>query len=185
MWTPDDAEALVRHANNVKIWRNLYDFFPHPYRLEDARGWLAERQADGSPPMNFAIDHRGEAIGAIGLRRPAEMNTNCLILGYWLGEAYWGLGITSDAVRTLLPYAFKTFPFPRIEARTFHWNKGSQRVLERCGFTREGILRQRMVKNGESVDQYVYALLRSDIETQEREIEERREGDPGEIRDKQ
>lgn len=162
-WEARDVESLVHHANNPKIWRNLYDYFPHPYRLEDAQNWVSEQMAKEPPYRDFAIDRRGEAIGSISLRTPRESNTSCLTVGYWIGEAYWGLGLATDALRTIIPYAFAAFDVPRLEAFTYEWNTGSQRVLEGCGFTLEGKLRQRMLKDGKRTDQRVYGLLRTEV----------------------
>jgi ribosomal-protein-alanine N-acetyltransferase len=65
-WRPGDEAALVRHANNRKVWLNLRDLFPHPYRLEDAEWWVGHASSE-QPPTNLAIEVDGEASGGIGL----------------------------------------------------------------------------------------------------------------------
>ena len=66
-WQPDDEAALVRYANNRKVWLNLRDAFPFPYTVQDARTWI-QLATEESPETNFAIASNQEAIGAIGLR---------------------------------------------------------------------------------------------------------------------
>ncbi len=67
-WQAGDGPALVRYANNRKIWLNLRDIFPHPYTSEDADRWLARCADAAGEPANFAIEFAGDAIGGIGLQ---------------------------------------------------------------------------------------------------------------------
>ena len=99
-WRRGDEESLAANANNYKIWRNVRDQFPRPYTLDNARDWvgLAGRE---SPPTNFALVVDGNAVGGIGLVFRNDINSCRAEIGYWLGEAYWGRGIVSEAVRAL------------------------------------------------------------------------------------
>ena len=66
-WTRDDKASLIRFANNRKVWRNLKDRFPHPYREEHADGWFAFLA--GTPePSHWAIEADGQAVGLAHLR---------------------------------------------------------------------------------------------------------------------
>ncbi len=62
-WHWDDAESLVKHANNRNVSRNLVDAFPFPYTEGDAAVWL-EQNVDREPVTNFVIDVDGEAAAA-------------------------------------------------------------------------------------------------------------------------
>lgn len=53
-WREEDAESLARYANNRNIWRNLHDFFPYPYTIDDAHDWIAKSTVT-SPAANLAI----------------------------------------------------------------------------------------------------------------------------------
>jgi RimJ/RimL family protein N-acetyltransferase len=66
----------------------------------------------------------------------------------------------SEAVRTFTDWAFAQFDVVRIQADVFAWNPASTRVLEKAGFVLEGRLRNAVTKNGETIDQLVYARLR-------------------------
>lgn len=78
-------------------------------------------------------------------------------LGYWLGEKYWGNGILTRAIPQVLAFAFKTYDLSRVFARPFGTNVASQRVLEKTGFTLEAKLEKTIFKNGEYLDELIYA----------------------------
>lgn len=157
-WRAGDEASLVRQANNRKIWRNLRDLFPHPYTHTDAEGWI--RTAGSADPLtNFAIEVEGSAVGGIGLILRDDINRKAAEIGYWLGEEYWGRGITTEAVRALTDYAFATWDLCRIYAGVFEWNVGSMRVLEKAGYEFEARLRRAVFKDGQIIDEMIYARV--------------------------
>jgi len=79
-------------------------------------------------------------------------------LGYFLGEPFWGNGITTEAVRTIVEYGFKNFDITRIYARPYGNNTASQKVLEKAGFTLEARIEKNIYKNGEFLDELIYAV---------------------------
>jgi RimJ/RimL family protein N-acetyltransferase len=83
-------------------------------------------------------------------------------IGYALGRASWGKGLATDALRTLLTFAFDTLDLHRIEADVDPRNARSLRLLERQGFRREGLQRERYHVEGEVQDAVVLGLLRSE-----------------------
>jgi RimJ/RimL family protein N-acetyltransferase len=158
-WRPEDVPSLVRHANNRRVWRNLKDRFPHPYTPTDGERWIC--QATGTrPETHFATAIGGEAVGGIGLDLQGDVFRRTAEIGIWLGEAYWGRGIATEAVRALTEYAFTHFDVCRIFAGAFEWNPASARVLEKAGYTFEGRLRKSVTKDGQTIDQMLYAILR-------------------------
>jgi len=154
-WRPTDADSLVLHANNIKVWRNLHDAFPLPYARADAVTWIQQ-----TSPTHFAIAVDGVAVGGIGLHPGTDVHRRTAAIGYWLGESFWGRGIATEAVRAVTKYAFASFDFIRLEAHVFEWNLASARVLEKAGYTREARLRKRVTKEGRTVDSFLYALIR-------------------------
>jgi ribosomal-protein-alanine N-acetyltransferase len=158
-WQAGDESSLVHHANNRKIWRNVRDRFPHPYSLEDAIWWIRFANSE-TPVANFAIEVDGAAVGGIGLILRDDIYRLSAEIGYWLGEEFWGRGITSEAVRALTDYAFATFKLCRIYAEVFAWNPASMRVLEKAGFQFEGRLKKSVIKDGEILDACIYATVR-------------------------
>lgn len=159
-WRRGDERALVRHADNPKIWRNLRDRFPHPYTWSDAVEWIRIVEGQGEPALHFAIVLDGEAIGSVGFERLADVERRVAEIGYWLGERHWGKGIATEAVITASTYAFETFEIDRLHARVFEWNPASCRVLEKAGYGLEARLRRSAFKDGRTIDQLLYVRFR-------------------------
>ena len=124
-WQACDVEALMRHANNRKIWRNVRDRFPHPYTREAAEGWLRFTAENPHDP-NYAIEVGGEAVGGIGLILGQDIDRRAAEIGYWLSEKYWGQGIATEAVRALSEQSFTTYGICRI------WVMCSRGIPVRC-----------------------------------------------------
>ncbi|MBI1176312.1 GNAT family N-acetyltransferase [bacterium] len=154
----DDATTLQRYANNRNVWLSLRDVFPHPYTMEDAHAFL-ERVVQEKPEVTFAIATDSEVVGCIGLRLGNDVHRKTAELGYWLGEPFWGKGIMSEAVSDFTQYAFETFGLRRIFAEPFEGNRASARVLEKAGFVCEGRLRANVLKDGKTLDSFLYARV--------------------------
>ncbi|HXW06534.1 MAG TPA: GNAT family protein [Vicinamibacterales bacterium] len=156
-WRLQDADALIRHANNERVARQLRDRFPHPYTVADAIAFLKSTEA--VLPANLAIEVDGEAAGGIGFVRGSDVERFGAEIGYWLGEACWNRGIASEAVVLVTGYAFDTFNLLRLFALPFADNVASIRVLEKAGYVREGLLKSSCVKYGHPRDQVLYARV--------------------------
>jgi len=111
------------------------------------------------PETNFAIEVDGEAVGGIGLVLHQDIERCSAEIGYWLGQDYWGRGITGAALRAITPYAITQFALTRIYAVPFLRNTASIRVLEKAGYQLEGIMRRSAIKEGEVLDQALYAYV--------------------------
>lgn len=158
-WKRSDESSLIAAANNRNVWRNLHHRFPHPYTIDDANFWfsLLSSMPEAS---HWAIEVEGIAVGGIGVDPGAGIFAKSGEFGYWLGEPYWGRGIMSEAVPVTSKYALDHFGLARLEAPVFSWNPASMRVLEKSGFMREGVLRNSAFKDGQLIDQVLYALVR-------------------------
>ncbi|MEH0156165.1 GNAT family N-acetyltransferase [Limibacter armeniacum] len=161
-WRNEDIPALLKYANNPKIFNNVRDRFPHPYTLDDAEVWI--KLANLADPLeNFAIVVDGEAIGSIGIMKMTDVYRLNLEIGYFIGEPYWGKGIVTQAVKAMVDYAFETFEVVRIFAGVFEHNKASMRVLEKVGFQLEAIHRKAVIKNGKLMDEYLYVYHKKSL----------------------
>ena len=155
-WRHGDKERLPFHANNRKVWLNLRDRFPHPYTPAVAEQWI--RHVTGiTPETDFAIDVEGEAVGGIGLVLHDDVERCSAEIGYWLGEKYWGRGITTAALQSLTEYAFNEFNLTRVFAVPYARNAASIKVLEKAGYICEGVMRRSAIKDGVVLDQLMYA----------------------------
>jgi ribosomal-protein-alanine N-acetyltransferase len=157
----DDAESVVRHANNINVARQLRDRFPHPYTRANANAFL--KAATTTPEQsNLAIDVDGAAIGAIGYVPGIDVERFSAEIGYWLGESYWGRGIATEALTLVTAHVFDTLNMLRLFALPFADNAGSIRVLEKAGYMREAVLRASSVKYGQPRDQLLYARVNAE-----------------------
>ncbi len=160
-WRASDADSLVTHANNYKIWINLRDAFPHPYTKRDARTFL-RGVLRRKPETLFAIAVNDEAVGGIGFVLHQDVERVSAEIGYWLGEPFWKRGITSEALAAVTKHAISTHKLTRIYAVPFAWNPASCRVLEKAGYVLEARLRNSAIKNGQLTDQMQYAFVKSE-----------------------
>jgi len=154
-----DAPSLARHANDRELWLGVSDRIPHPYAVADAEAFLA-RVAGQEPVTAFAIEVDGEVVGSIGLVPGTDVERVSAEIGYWLGRSLWGRGIVPDAVRAVTGYAFAELGVQRVFGKLFAHNARSQRVLEKAGYVREGVLRRSAIKDGVLLDQLLYAAYR-------------------------
>jgi RimJ/RimL family protein N-acetyltransferase len=157
-WEAGDISSLVAQANNRKIWRNLRDRFPHPYTAADGRRFVKSVRTS-TPETVFAIAVDRQAVGGIGYMLQKDVERVSAEIGYWLGEAYWGRGIATEALIAITSYAIEQHGLTRVFALPFAWNAASCRVLEKAGYTLEARLRRSAIKDGEITDQLLYGYV--------------------------
>jgi ribosomal-protein-alanine N-acetyltransferase len=158
-WRESDIQRLAEIANDAEVAPYMADRFPHPYTLEDARFWV--RLLQGLTAINnFAIEANGELAGGIGMDPFEGERRVGAVFGYWLGRAYWGRGIATAAVAAFTDYALNKRGFIRLEAAIYAPNVASMRVLEKCGYACEGIMRSAVIKDGKILDSHLYARVK-------------------------
>lgn len=155
----DDAASLAQNGNNRKIWLNLRDRFPHPYTEEMARGYIAMLMSNPDR-TSWAIEADGQAVGGIALHPREDIERIGAEIGYWLGESYWGRGIITSAIQSLTDHALTERGLVRVFAVPFAHNAASCRALEKAGYVREGLMRRNAIKDGQILDQLIYARVR-------------------------
>ncbi|XP_021897149.1 uncharacterized protein LOC110814104 isoform X2 [Carica papaya] len=97
------------------------------------------------------------------MRGSTEYEKYKAVLGYAVAAEYWGKGIATTAAKMTVRQAFKEFPdLVRLEAFTAVENEASQKVLEKLGFTKEGVLRKYVYIKGANVDSTIFSLLSTD-----------------------
>ena len=112
-----------------------------------------------SPETFFAIAVGGEAVGGIGFVLQQDVERVSAEIGYWLGEAFWGRGIVTEALAAVTRYAIEQHQLTRVFAVPFAYNAPSCRVLEKAGYVLEARLRRSAIKDGTVVDQLQYAFI--------------------------
>lgn len=160
-WKEEYAQDLAYALNNLNVQNNLRDGLPFPYTEENALEFIkAMLSADIDNTFAFAIIYKGKCVGSIGVFRQGNIHYRTAEVGYYIAEEYWGRGIVTAALKELCDYVFEHTDILRLYAEPFTYNKGSCKVLEKAGFTREGILKSNAVKNGVVLDMALYAKVK-------------------------
>jgi RimJ/RimL family protein N-acetyltransferase len=158
----NDAIRMQELANNEKISINLRDAFPHPYTLSDAKDFI-ENCLSQDPITTFAIEYEGEYVGNIGLGQGSDVYRKSAEIGYFIGEPYWNKGITTKAVNLITKYGFEKLGIVRIHTGIYEYNPASMRVLEKCGFEKDGVFRAAIFKNGKMWDEHRFSIINPEL----------------------
>jgi RimJ/RimL family protein N-acetyltransferase len=167
-WRREDARAVAAAIDGDEEIARWLDLIPQPYGEGDAHAYLeqvASGWADGSSAGFAIVDaESGEAVGSLGIRidEPDQGNAE---VGYWLARGARGRGLASRALRLASRWALEEAGLERIQLRADARNEPSQRVAERAGFRREGVLRSARynARQRRRMDWVVYSLIRSDL----------------------
>jgi RimJ/RimL family protein N-acetyltransferase len=154
-----DAPALFAMLSAEEVARFIS---PPPVNVEGFERFIAwaHRQRAAGTYACFAVTLRGfeTAIGIFQLRQSgADFRT--AEWGFAIGSAFWGTGVFLEGANLLLDFAFETVGVRRLEARAAVINGRGNGALRKVGAVREAILRKSFLRNGEWVDQALYAIL--------------------------
>jgi RimJ/RimL family protein N-acetyltransferase len=154
-----DRSATVAGLNDRAVFEQTLRI-PFPYTDTDADAFLTrtiEGQKSGRE-FHFAIRNDSQQlIGGCGFHDIHESHR--AEVGYWLARPFWGQGIMTATIRVLCDYGFEQLQLVRIVAHVFQLNRPSVRVLEKCGFQREGLLRKHFAKENKFIDVFVYGKI--------------------------
>ena len=157
-WRARDIPAIVEICTDPEVVR--FTRVPSPYTEQDARDFLAGGVID---EMSFAIvsaADEGEVLGSIGLRDAGEGRGE---IGYLVGAQARGGGVAPRALRLLAEWALTEGGMARVQLYTRVDNPASQRVAEKAGFRREGVIRSHMLLKGERHDAVIFGLIAEDV----------------------
>ncbi|UJA19746.1 GNAT family N-acetyltransferase [Thermoleophilia bacterium SCSIO 60948] len=158
-----DVPAVTAACQDPEIQR--WTMVPSPYSERDARDWMRASRAEfdagtGLHTLIVASSPAGveEVVGAVGVNAIDPFTRRCQG-GYWIAAPARGSGYAARALVLLAEFAFRALGVARIELWIEPANAGSQRVAERAGFTREGLMRSFMPVSGLRRDMLMYALI--------------------------
>jgi len=125
--------------------------------------WLKTMQSSLNDYI-FAIEkENGKHIGNIGLHRINWRDKNCM-LGIIIGDIEdWNKGYGTDAIKTILKYAVEKLRLHKINLHVYEYNPRAIRTYEKCGFKKEGLLREGHYYNEKYWDVIVMGILDRDI----------------------
>ena len=152
----------LSHFRKLAIEKSFQRSMALPYSAE-GEAWdhyISERQSDHSKIL--IILHQDEFIGFITLK--GGVIPEIYQLTYCIESQWQNKGFATSAIETCLPALFQGTSCMRLQAFVEPHNSASCRVLEKCGFTQEGLLRRSIKIEGKLVDAYLYALLKTDID---------------------
>lgn len=157
-WTEDDAEDLYRYAadpevgpaagwkphENVEESRKIAEMF-----IREGDVWALEEKASGRVIGSLGLHKDKKRPGVPGVKR----------VGYILAKEFWGQERVTEAVKEAMRYAFEKEGLRMLTVYHFPWNDRSRRVIEKCGFRKEGSLRESFVRfDGTLMDEVCCSL---------------------------
>jgi len=160
----DDVDFYFRQFSDPDIVE--LTTFDAPKDLEGARDELHEYCLDNfvnDTGIRWGITEKGspDLIGTCGFYKWVKHAKRAEI-GYDLVEAYRRQGIMTEALTSMIDFLFGSVQMNRLEALTIPMNEGSNRLLQKLGFKREGVLRENTYFQGKFLDDHLYALLKRD-----------------------
>ena len=158
----DEFFALVER--NRTFLRQYLPWVDHTLSVENSKTYIKEcrKQFKSDSGYSLCIFYRQNIVGAISSHSIDQIDCKTEI-GYWLAEDQQGKGIMRRSCLALMTYLFETLQLHRIEIRIVFNNLTSQRIPEKLGFTKEGILRESAYINDKFHDVLIYGLLASDF----------------------
>ncbi len=126
------------------------------------RRYQEDMAGDKAYPFLIFRENDGALLGGVTLANVRRGIVQAGTIGYWIGQPFAGQGHMSAALRVLLPSLFGELNLHRVEAACIPTNIASVRVLEKCGFVREGAARRYLCINGVWQDHYLFGLLSDD-----------------------
>jgi RimJ/RimL family protein N-acetyltransferase len=157
-----DAPSLLAMLTTEEVSRFIS---PPPTTIEGFERFItwANRQREAGTYVCFAIVPHGmdTAVGLFQIRE-LEPGWGTAEWGFALGSAFWGTGMFTEGAQMVLEFAFETIGVHRLEARAAVLNGRGNGALRKVGAVREGILRRSFLRDGQYLDQALWAILAED-----------------------
>ncbi len=136
-----DAEDMYEYSKNPNVGPNA-GWAPHK-SIEETAEVIKAIFLNKDGIFSIVVPETGKVIGSVGLiQDPMRENEKALMIGYALGEEYWGKGIMTEAAQAVIKYGFEELGLELVSARYYPHNNASKRILEKCGMVYEGTLRR-------------------------------------------
>ena len=163
-WRETDVPALL-DAFSDPWFQRFSDWAPETETAAHSYLALSERARRRGEQIEFAVVEPGTHGVVLGGSSLSNVNAEQgrAAVGYWLAPHARGRGVATRAVQLIARWAFDEVGVARLELTCGPDNLASQRVAERCGFTREGLLRSHVPSKGGRRDTVLFGLLGSDL----------------------
>jgi RimJ/RimL family protein N-acetyltransferase len=163
-WEQRDVPAVTAACQDPEIPR--WTVVPHHYTERHARDFISSTAGDISAGRELAlaiVDTGDRVLGALGMSNFDWLGMTGEI-GYWMAPDARRRGVGARATRMLAEWAVRSLGLERVELLAHPDNEASQRLAERAGFTREGVMRKYRRRHGVREDLVMYSLLAEDLE---------------------
>ncbi len=170
-----DVEGILEAATEKEIWTHMSDtLLTRAAVLDYTEKAVKEREAGQSHKFVIISKETGRIIGSTTFFDISSEHKR-LEIGYtWLNPNYWQTNINTNCKYLLLMYCFEQWGMHRVQIKTDHENLRSQKAIERLGATKEGILRNHMIrKDGTTRHTVMYSVTTEDWPEVKRIIEEK------------
>lgn len=156
----NDAHCIMNHATEPVV-RNLGKAAQKSFVLDDIHSFiLKDKNVYRVKQINKAIMYENKIIGTISLMIQEDDGSKSGELVFWIGESYWGRGITQNAIKEMCQLGLSEFNLVRIFAVPIFENIRARKVLEKAGFRLEGIMRKSVCLNDQVHNACMYTLLK-------------------------
>ena len=158
---PGDCEAWFDYLRLPEVFERTSW---NPRSVDDLRVTM-ERYLDDAPAssMRMAVvdQSTGQLVGTIGLHTFSDVNRSAEI-AYDFAPSHWGRGLATRLCETVTAWSFAELKLHRVQATVLVGNEPSMRVLARCGFRHEGLLRGFRMVRGQPGDFNIFSRLSTD-----------------------
>ncbi|MBL3645636.1 GNAT family N-acetyltransferase [Bacillus sp. RHFB] len=162
--TLEDAGDMFKYLSVTDVVKPMgLDPFETVNDVWDEIKWYESIFEKGSGiRWGITLKDSGKVIGSCGFLNMVTKHHRAEI-GYELSKNHWGKGIASEALEAVVMYGYRHFHLERIEALIEPDNHPSQKLVEKQGFRREGLLRHYEFTRGKFDDLYMYSLIKEDL----------------------
>lgn len=161
--TPHDAADMYDYAHRPEVSEYLL-WSPHE-SVKASKNYLSYLQTQYAQ-RNFydwaiVLGETGKMIGTVGFSS-FDIQNNSAEIGYVLNPDFWHRGIAPEALRAVMEFGFRELSLHRLEVRIMTENEKSKRVAEKCGFSHEATMRDKLLVKGiyRTID--IYSILASE-----------------------
>ncbi|MFC4022358.1 GNAT family N-acetyltransferase [Oceanobacillus longus] len=163
--TNEDANSILNYLSDEEVMKHygLEPFNSINDALDEISWYQSIQKNKTGIRWGITLKEEGIVIGSCGFHNNVSQHFRTEI-GFELSKEQWGKGIAAEAVKAIISYGYEHMNFMRIEALIEPPNRPSQKLVEKLGFIREGLLRNYEFTCGKFDDLYMYSLLKQDFD---------------------
>lgn len=164
-WKLDDVDDFYEYASNPNVGPNAGW---EPHKTRDISMNILTKFIENDDVWAIVYKENMKVIGSMGLHNEDKKRcVNARMIGYVLSEDYWGIGLMTEGVTRAIKYAFEDEKVDLVSCYHYPFNNRSKRVIEKCNFKFEGILRSASkIYDGTIYDDCCYSITKDEYEAE-------------------